>query len=460
MKSVLNIVIIIFLVLVVSCKNLLEQEPVSSLTQDNFWTSSSDAAAGVTAVYDGLQSFLSTNFLYWSDLRSDQIEFVQGQSNPTPNQLQIMNNELHARMGESNWTSAYVLIARCNNLITNISGITDMTESEKKLAIAHGKFIRALAYFYAVRIWGDVPLILQPYTSAQDNFLVSRTPSDQVIDAILQDVNEAINGLPVSVSKSRASWGAAMALKAHVLAWIHDYSGVQSVLDELFSGSLYRLVPGERYGEIFEQENSSESIFELQYSFSNYNETNGIADLFMAQPFALGLSPRYQPSKKLLAMFEEGDLRRRFLFFTESTGTSPQLIMKYFGSDNNNPANQFRIADDNVIIFRLADLYLLKAEAHSELGDREEAIELLNKIRNRVGLKDLETSSTIDLKEEILVERFRELCFEGHRFFDLVRNKAVTSHIKTIKNEGQLVWPIHEDRLIENPNLHQNEYYK
>lgn len=443
-----------------ACSGLLDQEAISNLTQQDFWKTRDDANAGLTAVYDGLQSTLGSDFLVWGDFRSDEVEFIEGESNPTPDQLLIMRDQLHPRLGPANWSEFYNLIARCNNLLSNVASISDLTEDEKNNFLGQGYFIRALAYFYAVRIWGDVPLILEPYTSSEDDFFVSRTPQNTVLSAIKDDLEEAVNKLPKSSSPNKGTWGGAMALKAHVYAWENDYNSVVSVTNELINSSIYNLVSTGNYSSIFESEDTNESIFELVFDFSSYQEINGIADQFLAQPYLIGLSPRFQPSQTFLDSFEPGDIRLDYVVFTGSTGTSPELILKYFGSDNGNSSNEFRIADDNIILFRLADIYLLRAEAYNELDQQVDAIQSLDVIRNRAGLPGTTASTKQELKDAILTERLHELCFEGHRFFDLVRNAVAVDYLNDIDNTDQLLWPVHEDRIIENPKIEQNEFYQ
>ena len=110
---------------------------------------------------------------------------------------------------------------------------------------------------------------------------------------------------------------------------------------------------------------------------------------------------------------------------------------------------------------------LLKAEAHAQLNQNEEALTLLNSIRKRAGLStvDIEAVKNLytDLPSAILHERSIELCFEGHRWFDLVRTDKAISTMKPINgltDVRNLVWPLHENALLRNPKLQQNEFYK
>ncbi|MBV6640131.1 MAG: RagB/SusD family nutrient uptake outer membrane protein, partial [Cyclobacteriaceae bacterium] len=297
MKKYYNKALVVLMTMASACSGLLDQEAISNLTQQDFWKSRDDANAGLTAVYDGLQKTLGSDFLIWGDFRSDEVEFIEGESNPTPDHLLIMRDQLHPRLGPANWSEFYNLIARCNNLLSNVASISDLTEGEKNNFLGQGYFIRALAYFYAVRIWGDVPLILEPYTSSEDDFFVSRTPQNIVLSAIKDDLEEAVNKLPKSSSPNKGTWGGAMALKAHVYAWEKDYNTVVSVTNELINSSIYHLVSTGNYRNIFESENTNESIFELVFDFNSYQEINGIADQFLAQPYSIGLSPRFQPSQ-------------------------------------------------------------------------------------------------------------------------------------------------------------------
>lgn len=450
---------LLFLTLLGSC-DVLNQQPESVITQDSFWENGDDAEAGIVAAYDQLQTVMSDGYFFWGEMRADGIDFIEGMSNPGPNDKPLIDNELTTNSPGSDWTDLYRLIARTNEVLEFVPDITEeLSNSEKEKILGEAHFLRALAYFYGIRLWGDVPLILEPYTSAGQDFEIPRSPVSEILSSIESDVNAAVESLTFSSDPARASKGAALALKAHVLAWQGDYAGAEAAANEVITSGVYQLLPGDRYADLFEQENTSESIFEIQYSNSN-QEFNGLAEDLLARPYTTTILPAYGMSRKFLNMIDTDDPR---FFFEISEVSGQPFITKYFGSPSGAGGGgelQLRLSDDNFIIYRLAGLILLRAEALNEIGRTGEALSLLDQVRNRVGLPNSTANGQAEVKQAILDERFIELSYEGHRWFDLIRNGVAVEILNDVNSEAQLLWPIHEDNLTDNPELEQNEFYQ
>jgi hypothetical protein len=213
------------------------------------------------------------------------------------------------------------------------------------------------------------------------------------------------------------------------------------------------------WGKIFTDSYSKESIFEVGY---NDTETNSLRVLYAIGSYAI-----FTPSEKFKASYEPGDQRIDYVY--NVTLADPKAIWKYLGkgvSDEvSTPSKQ------NIVLMRLPDIMLLRAEALNKLGspaNKTEALTLLNTVRQRAGLEPFESEAAAiakygDLESAILQERSVELCFEGHRWFDLVRTgRAITvmNPLNGLNNEQNLVWPIHVNVLNKNPKMTQNEYYK
>ncbi|SHK10893.1 Starch-binding associating with outer membrane [Tangfeifania diversioriginum] len=461
-------IIILLSILVVSftaCTDL-EIEPVSQITLANVSEDGNDAEALLIGCYNQLANTLSSRYIDWGDARADNLD--QG----TAGSASLVNNTLTSSHSACNWSSLYNTINRCNLVINLVPQITNgINENRKNEIIVEAKFIRALCYFYAVRLWGDVPLITEPTLSAED-LKVQRESKTAIYSQIEDDLSEALNNIPGNYNnlledKGRVTQGAVLALQTHVYLWIAQQEGggdtylskAESTSKQIFDLNNYKLLPKGEYGLLFSQENTDESIFEIQYDYSKQN-TNNLGSLLLQTPFSGSLRAHYKIDQKLLDAFEEGDLRKSDIVYypePEQLVRDP-FTKKYTGKTKTSEGYSLR--DDNMIIYRLGGIILLRAEILNEMDRTDEAISLVNLIRERAGLPNLETGlSKEETKQAILNERFIELAYEGHRWFDLIRNNVALEVLNDIQNEDHLLWPIYETELVKNPNLVQNDFY-
>ena len=452
-----RILITLFMAGAIASCEVVDQEPISEITGSNFWITASDAEAGLIGCYDSFQDAIQDRYIAWGDARSD----MYGADFATGFYANLIENDLNADVVSTQWDLLYRTISYCNLVVTNVPGINDATLSSTRRGqiIGEAKFLRALSYFYAVRLWGDVPLITEPYTSAEDNLDVERVSTAMVYEQIEQDITGAIDSLPTNYggnpvfNRGRATVGGAKALQTDVSLWRGNYEQAAAAALDIMNNSLYALEPQGEYEDIFREENTAESIFEIQFSLSN-QEFNQNAELFLQLPLISRGQPVLVPSDKLLNSFEPGDLRRPVIL---DESTSRPFIIKYLGTEN---PGGFVFPDDNMIIYRLADVILMRAEALNELDQRAEAVDLLNQIRNRAGLSPLTEMSQADLRQAILDERFIEFSAEGKRWFDLVRTGTAIETLNNITDPANLLWPIFGQELIFNPNIEQNAFYQ
>ena len=457
MRHIINYKTIIAGILVsltFSCSDILDKEPVSSFPGQGFYKTSSDAQAGVYGIYDALQSTTRVNFAYWGEGRADAIA-----TNHAGDPVALNQNNLTQSINSARWNNIYETVSRANYAIKYIPTVFE-TESDFSLElVGQAKALRALSYFYAVRVWGDVPLITEPYESVDQEFFTSKTNKELVLDQIVEDLIFAANHCKENYSgeKNRILFtrGGANALLTQVYMWRNQYNDAIESAEKVLDNSLYSLVTINDWSKIFTSGYSNESIFEVGY---NETQTNALRVLY-----ALGADSDYYPSVSFRDAFEEGDLRKKLIW--DTTNASPKKIWKFFGEGFSDESPE--PSGNNIVLLRLADIVLLKAEAHNQLNDPTEALKLLNLIRKRAAIPELAEAEAITLygsiEAAIAHERLIELSFEGHRWFDLVRTgKAieVMNPINGLSDEANLVWPIHEDALNRNPNLEQNAFYK
>ncbi len=460
------------LLLWASACEVLDLKPVSEISQENFWQTPDDAAAAVTAIYDGLQSGLIWTSV-WGEVRADVFSRTQG--NVVAALSEVLDNRISPSTTFGTWEPLYNIINRTNLVLINVESIPGLSEGKKNQYLGEAYFARAISYFFAVRVWGDVPLVTEPFLSASDDFEIPRSPKADVFAQIEADLEMAVTLLPTSYTsavetRGRATKGAAQALQTDVFLWIAQLEGggapyfQQAVAsaDAVLGNSLYGLLSAEQYNTLFFTKNTQESIFELQFDVANgelqdpesSGGTSAPAALTLALPF--NNFDRLAISEQFLAAVEPGDLRLEY--FTFNLDTEAPRFFKYPGTPNG--TNELMFLDANIIFYRVADILLLKAEALNALGQSAEAAVIVNQIRNRAGLANTTATSPEEVKAAILQERYVELAAEGKRWFDLVRNGVALETMDNISDPANLLWPVREDVIEQNSAIEQNSFYQ
>lgn len=474
-QSIRGIIALLLLILAGGCNKYLEQMPENSLTRDAFFKTEADANASIMGVYNALQG-CAEEFLTWGEFRADLISPTTNNDITYPYFELFENNRV-----ASVWSQPYNVIGRANIVIEKVPGIPDLDErftvAESKAIVGEALFLRALSYFYLVRTFKEVPLVLVAPSNDAVDYLVPKSGADSILNHIEADLAIAEKDVPVQYAKAaetkgRVTRAAVNALQTDVYLWRAKYTQAAAAAKKVLDNTNYTLEPGDRWFSIFSQKNSSESIFEVQYAYqlSEMNSLRGYSDNFNMNPV-------------LFTYFDgERDLLRGLNRTYREAGA--RQYWKYTGLNTDNivrPTN-----DPNFILYRLPDVMLMRAEALAHLGaaEKDSAADLLDSVRARVELAPydfLDSNSPVDLFMELIMkERAMELAMEGKRWFDLVRiatneknpdfliSRVVTS--RTVAERAQIRariidprgWylPIHRDELNKNPNLAQNPYYQ
>jgi hypothetical protein len=377
------------------------------------------------------------------------------------------------------WGYLYNHIATCNSVIANVPKVTDaaLTDSRKAQIVAEAAFIRARAYFDLVRLFGNVPLVLTELpTITADNLTEiypllypARTSADSVYDQMITDLKSAADVVPATASnKGYVTKGAVYTLLAKIYATRKpiDWPTVQSYCDKVIASG-YSLMPV--YDQLWDgaHENSVESIFELNFDSWDTGGNWGTS-MFTGTDWKKFCNP----SNDLVRAYQNAQDSIRL----RSTLTFANVNGKW--GDTRLPLDSFpffnkmRKSDgsQNIIIYRLADVLLLKAEALNEQGNVADANDLVTEIRARVKQNPLTITDQSAMRLAIETERRLELAFEGQRWYDLVRTdraipvmEAVTDG-KGVKlgytlNADKLLWPIPQGEMDQNANLTQNQGY-
>jgi hypothetical protein len=455
-------------VLLGSCKRTLDiPAPIDQLTTDNVFTDSSSVENAIIGVYSLQASFnfVSTSFLcgnvtLYPGLSSDELHKTAVSLPYT----QYEQNALSANntLNESNWANAYNIIYQCNLILEHLSKATTISTTQKTRIAGESKFMRALNYFYLTNEYG--PVALTTSTDYKANSLLSRSDSADVYRQVIADLSDAEAALGPdypTVNKVRANKYAAAALLARVYLYQKDYANAVKEATTVLSSGMYSLsAPANTF-----LPNNSEVILQLMppstsQSFFSTPEGN----LLAPYPAAYQIIPDYTLTAGLVSSFESGDLRRtnwtQDVLIGTTTYTCPYKYKQKYAFTAS--TQEWEIA------LRLADTYLVRAEALANEGQLPDAITDLDQVRARAGLPKIATTdpsiSQAALTDTIFHERRIEFFTEwGHRWFDLKRTGRINSVMTAAKGNlwkpAAALYPIPLSEVLSAPNIGQNDGY-
>ncbi len=470
-----------------SCKKLVEvPAPSTELSSDNVYTTDATAAAVLTGVYTEIalsSPLLAENIdalSLVSGLSADELTLYGGSANENTALVLFYQNKLSAGLstaaGSSIWSDFYADIYIVNIALERLQASTTLTPVVKQQLMGEAEFMRAFFYFYLVNLYGDVPLITSSnYTG---NATMNRTPTFQVYNQIVVDLNDAQNRLTAGYVGADAMTGttervrpnkwSAMALLSRVYLYTLNWDSARTIASQLIDNtSLYRL---DTLNGVF-LKNSTEAIWQMQPVNTGWNTEDG--EDFVLTPAGptsngiLGVHPVYM-SAQLLSGFEPGDVRRTdWVDSVIANGTTYYFPYKYKSATINTPLTEY------TMMLRLGEQYLIRAEAEANGagGGVSAAIADLNVIRNRAGLPGYAGGNDKpDVLAAILHERQVELFTEwGHRWLDLKRNGqmgAVMGMPGNVCAQKGGAWntdwqwyPLPAYDITQDPNLVQNAGY-
>lgn len=446
--------------------------PISSANVDNFYKTPADFQTAITGAYSTLQtSGMYGNWYLYTDERSDNTEqedYAGGSQ--TYGDFDTFTLLPSNSFVVDTWNAHYRLINQCNTLLARINTVSFSDAGQKNQLIGEAEFLRGLAYFNLVQVFGDVPLVTS-VLSATDAYQVDRTPTKEVYSQIVNDLTDAGAKLPVSYTGNaigRATKGAAGSLLGKVYLTQKQYALAAQVLKTVYDAGTYSLLP--TYADVFRDANAQnrESIFEVAYKANSQGEGSSYATTFSPRRGAVALTGQgsgggyNRPTKNILAAYEPGDLRKSVSLSETWTDGHQVYTDPYVKKQYITPLSTVNDGDGNWIVLRYADVLLMYAEALIEQNQTTLALPYLNQVRKRAGLADRVDLSQSDARLAIEQERRIELAFEGHRWFDLLRTgRALTLMRATGKTlaERDLLFPIPQQQIDINPLLKQNPGY-
>lgn len=468
-----------------SCEDFLDKKPSSQGVAVNntssdalLYKTASDAETALAGVYaDFKNEYFLLDYYVNGDAQSD--DAYAGADNPANFQIDKYTIDATNSNISRDWADLYSTIGKANLVINNTDAVPDpaLTSIRKKQIIAEASFIRAFMYFQLVQLFGDVPLQTQAITSFDPRKLDQvlpiifppRSTTAEVYAQIILDLQTALASVGTTApDKGYATVGAVNAMLAKVYATQEpqDWNKVKQYCDAVIGGG-YTLL--QNYDNLWDNsvENSAESIFEINF----YGwDTGGNWGVFMF--YGTDWKKFNIPSNDLVKAFDdEGDAIRRAssIAFLDVTGSWTD---SHWPSSNYPFLNKWRdfSGAQNLILIRLADILLLKAEALNELGDTPGAAALVNQIRSRVSLANTSANTQSNMRLAIEKERRLELAFEGVRWYDLKRTGRAITVINAVKDgqgvslgynltTNRLIWPIPQEDRDLNGKLTQNPGY-
>lgn len=497
MKSLKNILVGVFaLAALSSCTKALDRVPITEYTNETFWNEPEQASAALNGLYSVLQPTLNIEFSYYGEARADILEIARTNSTQT---IALVYNRLDPNLGITDWSGFYRVVNQANLIIKKLPemkerGIYFGKDSEYNRVMGQALAMRAYCYFYMSRIWGDVPLLTEPTVNTGDitDFKTPRTPVAQVYNQISTDLLAARELLPTSYTnpqqtRAMITRGGADAILTDYYMWRQNYDSALIASGRLMTNTTYGLVnlynpavnylaipqsniDATEYAQMFQAGFSRESVFELAFSY----DENAISSLLTLFAGGAG-NAQFFADPGFAASYSGDDLRRLNNF------KSDVQIFKHFPKTTFDRTTE---NDKNIILYRLADIMLLRAEALNKHDRRAEAWELLKQVRARVfgpasatsatnndvsgptgtDQQTLFMNATMDEAEDIILEeRKKELAFEGKRWYDLVRTgKAIPTMMPRngMSNPENLLFPINLNIIRQNPLIEQNNFYK
>jgi len=445
------LLLILLSVSILGCKKYVEVTSLSDkLLASQVFSTDASANSAVAGMYRLLRTNLYNGGSYTpailTGLSSDELY------NFFPSSVldDYKNNNIQITNGSLPWSNLYKIIYSANAIIEGLEGSSSISQSSKNQFTGEAKFVRAFCYFYLINLFGDVPFLSS--TEVTTNSTASRNLATQVYNQIINDLLDAQelldNGyLNSGGERIRVNKAGAIALLARVYLYNQNWSNAELQASAVINSGLYVLLTNI---DSFAIKNNNEAILQWANTSSegNYEPTQ----------FIFTTSPNILCSNSLLTSFESGDLRKtKWIKSGIYSGNTYYYPYKY---KSNATAN----VNEYYTVLRLAEQYLIRAEALAKQNKINVAVADLNIIRQRAGLPSISVNISQDsCLNAIMHERQIELFAEGHRWFDLKRTGRINVVLGALKGNNwqttDTLFPIPLSDIQKDPNLTQNQGY-
>lgn len=513
-----------------SCDSFLEENPRTNMSTDQFFATPAHAKSAVNGLYrKGAPMFSADGGVYMPQ-RATHGGFISGFfDNEYKGQEVICDYSQKLSITPGNisgaldgvWDECYGAISRANAAIKNIPNVPDMSSSEATSLLAEAKFFRAYSYFYLVKYFGDVPLILEPYESLNDMY-VPRTATSEVYAQIVKDLVDAVAGLPAVAfadNHHRISRYTVETVLAHVYLQMsgyplqsNHYADAATMARNVINSGQHRLIEHgdtpetSAYNKIRTVDDDPEYIYTMEFA-TGISTNNGriqtsmpnVASTWSVYKYSI-TNNAYRPVKEYMNVYDKSkDLRaQQGQYFSYSiTYEKDGQVITYDIPEDKSPAAHLWYeenaalvtgnCDKDFTIYRFAEVLLIAAEAIAQSeGVTAEAVRYLTDVRARAYTETPRTEIETYLSglskdafvQEVWMERMRELVYEFRIWDDIQRTRMypVTSDSNPGKasfvnvvgatnpwgqtfRETHLLWPISYNEMQRNPELIQNPGY-
>ncbi len=441
MKNCIYISLVSLLLVLSACDELLNPKPVDLITSDQVLTDVNSARVLLTSAYRDLAN-LGAPKIIAGDFTADNLIH-----NGTFTQYrEISSKDMSASNGAASamWGVVYSMSYIASFLNEGLPDI-DIPQSEFDEITAAASFLRAYAYFVGAYTFGGMPIVTT--TVVADNRVITRSSLQETLDFVESELLYALDKLPEeSFNAGEASNGAVKALLARYYLYTENWAEAEKYATDVIDGNGTDEYTLEENFSDAVTDFSSESILEIVYSA---NDNPGTSTNFGLNNLFEGRREIIPSSEMVLALQNDGGDRKSVIEFDGKNAR---------GSDNGWTITRYG-PFDNIQVFRLAEMYLIRAEARANqdnISGQDGAVSDVNILRQRAGVPLIQGTSKNQMLLAIENERRMELCFEGHRWYDLKRterSKTVMDEFTSNWTEKDELWPIPLSEITNNPSL-------
>lgn len=496
-KSILATLLIF--VTITSCDNYLDLRPEDGIVREEFWKTKEDVQAAVIGIYssllkrpplaqtptNGTDYNISEYLFMYGEIRADMISPA---GNTTPDQRDLTTSNILPSNDLTSWAAFYRTINYCNTVIELAPAVRNndptLTQTQLNNYLSEALAIRAYLYFTLARTFKDIPLKLTATLSDNDNFQIAKTPQNEIFEQVIKDLALAEEYAVVDYgntpsNKGRITVYTINAMQADVFLWMDKYTEALNAANKVIDSGKFELIPASNswFNQVFAMGNTSESIFEFQYTTQNLNP---FYDMFFQRPEFIA-SPVVMEDIFGIDFDNPNNFDIRGARCSVVPGTNE--IYKFIGL-NMQDRKTLQESNTHWFVYRYSDVLLLKAEALIQLGQGDKAVEIIEYIRTmRRAIssthQNVNPANKAEVTDYLLAERAREFAFEGKRWFDVLRNARrdrldllismalisapadqQQSIIAKLQDLNSHYLPINEYELYTNKALVQNPFYK
>lgn len=437
-------------VLITGCEEYLEVDPpISEIPYDSVFEDEFLAHSAVENLYTKLRDDILFSGMYNGNgitmgLYADELDYYAWPGNPLENfynHTVLPNNTLVKLI----WDGSYNLIYMSNSILEGTDQSTVLTEETQKQLKGEALFIRSVGHFYLMNLFGEVPYVTG--TDYLENQSLPRTDIETMYQNIIDDLLMAKSLLPENyygMDRIRANRYTVSAFLARVYLYHEDWQEAVNESSSLINAETYYTL--EQDIDLVFDKNSTSTILQFKPGVEGLNSWEGMILNFITQPYTVALNPDIYNS------MDDADARKANWIAPITIGDNTwYACTKYKQNGFTGTTIEFSK------VFRLAEQYLIRSEAYTQLGNLTSAKNDLNLIRTRAGLSPSNANTQTDLLNEILEERrFEFFAEQGHRWFDLKRLDKANEILSPIKPNWQMtnyILPLPEIELLNNPNL-------